>query len=105
MLRRNLMMVGAVAVSALLGAAHVHASDELAKKSGCAACHAVDKKMVGPSYKDIAAKYKAQKNADTMLAGKIKNGSSGVWGSLPMQGTPGLSDADAAALAKWVLSH
>jgi cytochrome c len=102
MLKRNLLVVGVVA---LLGSAHVQASAELAGKSGCAACHAAEKKMVGPSYKEIAAKYKAQKNADAMLAGKIKNGSSGVWGSLPMQGTPGLSDADAAALAKWVLSH
>lgn len=80
------------------------ASDELAKKSGCATCHSVDKKMVGPSYKDVQAKYKAAKNADTMLAGKIKNGSTGVWGAIPMPPTAGLSDADALALAKWIMT-
>lgn len=105
MIKRNFVMAGVVALSAMLGAGQAYASDELAKKSGCAACHAVDKKMVGPPYKDIAAKYKTQKGADAMLAGKIKNGSSGVWGSLPMPGTAGLSDADAAALAKWVLAQ
>jgi cytochrome c len=95
-----------VAVSAALSFAGVAAaSEELAKKSGCAACHAMDKKMVGPSYKDIQAKYKATKNAESMLAGKIKNGSSGVWGAIPMAPTAGLSDADAQTLAKWVMTH
>jgi cytochrome c len=103
--KRNFMVVVVVAASAMLGATQGHASDELARKSGCAMCHAVDKKMVGPSYKDVAGKYKTQKNAESMLAGKIKNGSTGVWGSLPMPATTGLSDADAAALAKWILSQ
>lgn len=105
MIERNFVVAAVVSASAFLGVSPAYASDELAKKSGCAACHAADKKMVGPSYKDIAAKYKTQKGADAMLAGRIKNGSSGVWGSLPMPGTPGLSDPDAAALAKWVLTQ
>jgi cytochrome c len=93
------------AAMAIMASGGAVASEELAKKTGCAACHSADKKMVGPSYKDIAAKYKAAKNAEAMLAGKIKNGSSGVWGAIPMAPTAGLSDADALALAKWVMTQ
>jgi cytochrome c len=102
---RAATIAGIVAAMSIFAVGEAIASEELAKKSGCAACHAADKKMVGPSYKDIAAKYKATKSADTMLAGKIKNGSSGVWGAIPMAPTAGLSDADALALAKWVMTH
>jgi cytochrome c len=107
-MKQNYVVVSFAAIvgtMAILAAGKAFASEELAKKSGCAACHAADKKMVGPSYKDIAAKYKATKNADTMLAGKIKNGSSGVWGAIPMAPTAGLSDADALVLAKWVMTQ
>jgi cytochrome c len=102
--KRNFAIMAAV-IAALSAPWAARASDELAKKSGCATCHAVDKKMVGPSYKDVAAKYKNQKGAEALIAGRIKNGGSGVWGSLPMPATAGLSDADAATLAKWVLAQ
>ncbi|HZO00636.1 MAG TPA: c-type cytochrome [Burkholderiales bacterium] len=81
------------------------ASDELAKKHACFACHTVDKKMVGPSYKDVAAKYRADKEAPAKLAAKVKNGSQGVWGNVPMPPNSAVPDADANALVKWILSQ
>ena len=80
-------------------------SDELAKKHACFACHTVDKKMVGPSYKDVAAKYRADKEAPAKLAAKVKNGSQGVWGNVPMPPNSAVPDADANALVKWILSQ
>jgi cytochrome c len=79
------------------------ASAELAGKKNCMACHAVDKKLVGPAYKDVAAKYKGQKDAVAMLATKIQKGSSGVWGSIPMPANP-VTPEEAKQLATWVLS-
>lgn len=76
---------------------------DLAKKNACTACHAVDKKMVGPSYQDVAKKYASQKDAAAMLAKSIKAGGSGKWGPVPMPAQPALSDADALTLANWVL--
>ena len=80
------------------------ASADLAKAKNCMACHATDKKLVGPSYKDVAAKYAKDKDAVAKLAVKIQKGGSGVWGPVPMPPNPGLSDADAKALATWVMS-
>jgi cytochrome c len=83
--------------------ASAHASMDLANKNACTACHAVNKKMVGPAYQDVAKKYAGQKDAEAMLAKSIKAGGSGKWGPVPMPAQPGLSDADALTLAKWVL--
>lgn len=80
------------------------ASDELAKAKNCTTCHALDKKIVGPSYRDIVAKRGGEKGAEVALAQKIKNGSKGDWGQVPMQAN-NVTDAEAATLAKWVLSH
>ncbi|WP_019428914.1 c-type cytochrome [Limnohabitans sp. Rim47] len=76
----------------------------LATSKNCMACHAVDKKLVGPSYKDVAAKYKADKTAADKLATKIIKGGSGVWGPIPMPSNPQVNEADAKILAAWVLS-
>jgi cytochrome c len=76
---------------------------DLAKAKNCFACHATDKKIIGPAYKEVAAKYKGDANAVTKLADKIKKGGSGVWGSMPMPPNA-VSDAEAKDLAKWVLS-
>jgi cytochrome c len=83
----------------------VAASDELAKKHACFACHTVDKKMVGPSYKEVAAKYGTDKSAPAKLADKVKNGSQGVWGTVPMPPNTTVPDADISALVKWILSQ
>jgi len=85
-------------------AAPAIAQDALAQKSGCLACHAVDKKIVGPAYRDVANKYRGDKNAEAKLVEKVLKGSSGVWGDVPMPPNP-VSEADAHALVKWVLSQ
>jgi cytochrome c len=98
-------MKRAVLVLGIFAAFPVAASEELAKKHACFACHTVDKKMVGPSYKDVAAKYRAEKEAPAKLAAKVKNGSQGVWGNVPMPPNAAVPDADLNALVKWILSQ
>ena len=80
------------------------ASADLAQKKNCMACHATDKKVIGPSYKDVAAKYAGQKDAADKLAQKIQKGGSGVWGAVPMPANPQVSDAEAKTLATWLLT-
>ena len=97
--------MGMVAASALLVVGTAQASPELAKSSGCLNCHMVDKKLVGPALKDIAAKYKADPKAVDYLAGKIQKGSQGVWGPVPMPPNAKVNEADAKTLAKWILTQ
>jgi cytochrome c len=80
------------------------ASEELAKKHNCLACHTVDKKVVGPSYQEVGAKYRGDKAAEGKLFDKVKKGGVGVWGQIPMPPNPTVPDADIKALVKWVLS-
>jgi cytochrome c len=86
-------------------AAPAMADEALAKAKNCMACHAVDKKLVGPSYKDVAKKYAGDAKAVDMLATKIMKGGSGVWGAIPMPANPQVNEADAKKLASWVLTH
>lgn len=86
-------------------AATAAASPELAKAKACTACHAASTKLVGPSFKDIAARYEKDARAADTLASKIKAGSKGTWGPVPMPPNPQLSDADAGALARWILTQ
>ncbi len=79
------------------------ASPDLANKSKCMTCHQVDKKVLGPSFKDISAKYKGQKTAEAMLADSIVKGSKGKWGAIPMP-VQKVSPADAKTLSKWILT-
>jgi cytochrome c len=94
----------------MLVAGNVHAALDMAageammKKDGCAACHAVDKKVIGPSYQDVAAKYKGDKDAAAKLAKKVKEGGSGVWGPVPMPPNVATPDADIKALVDWILT-
>ena len=80
------------------------ASADLAAKKNCMACHAVDKKLVGPAYKDVAAKYAKDKDAYKKLAEKIIKGGAGAWGPVPMPANTQVSPAEAETLAKWVLT-
>ena len=80
------------------------ANVELAQKKNCTACHAIDKKLVGPAYKDVAAKYAGQKDAAATLAQKVLKGGSGVWGPVPMPANAQVSEAEAKQLVAWVLS-
>jgi cytochrome c len=97
-------ILGAAAVAVSLSSPAV-AQEELAKKHNCLACHAVDKKVVGPSYKEVAAKYRGDKTADAKLFEKVKKGGVGVWGQIPMPPNTTVPDEDIKALVKWVLSQ
>ncbi len=99
----KILAVSILATLSLAGGA-AHASAELAKAKNCMACHAMDKKLVGPAYKDVAAKYGSDKDAAGKLAKKIREGGTGVWGQVPMPANPQVSEAEAQALAKWVLT-
>jgi cytochrome c len=88
-----------------VASAPVFAQMELAKQKNCLACHAIDKKLVGPAYKDVAAKYKGDKDAAAKLAKKIREGGVGVWGQVPMPANPQVNEQEAMSLAKWVLSQ
>jgi len=85
-------------------AADANAAEALLKKNACTACHAIDKKMVGPAYKDVANKYRGQKDAEAKLAEKVKKGGTGVWGSIPMPPNAAVSDADIKTMVHYVLS-
>lgn len=80
------------------------ASEELAQKNNCLACHTVDKKVLGPAYKDIAAKYENTPENVEMLTDKVRSGGSGNWGQIPMPPNPMVSEEDAKTLVEWVLS-
>ena len=80
------------------------ANEALAKSKNCMACHSIDKKVVGPAYKDVAKKFAGQKDAVDMLATAIVKGSKGVWGPVPMPANPQVSAAEATELATWVMS-
>ena len=90
-------------LSALILSIPAQADEALAKAKNCTTCHGLDKKIVGPAYKDIAAKRGAEKGAEAALAAKIKAGSKNEWGQVPMPPN-NVTDAEAATLAKWVLS-
>ena len=96
-----------LAAATVLAASGAYAMDAaaakaLATKSACMACHAVDRKLVGPAYKDVAAKHKGRADIEAYLIGKIKNGGSGVYGAVPMPAQPQLKDAEAKAIAQWI---
>jgi len=94
----------AVVVAAASVAAPAFADQALATSKNCMACHAIDKKLVGPAYKDVAKKYAGQKDAADKLATKIMKGGSGVWGAIPMPANPQVNEAEAKKLAAWVLA-
>ena len=98
-MKRTLMIMASLAVLS----APAMADEALAKSKNCMACHAVDKKLVGPSYKDIAKKYAGDAKAVDMLATKIQKGGAGVWGAIPMPANPQVSDAEAKKLSAWIL--
>jgi len=100
-MKRALLIMAAMAAIA----APAIADEALAKSKNCMACHAADKKLVGPSYKDVAKKYAGDAKALDMLATKISKGGSGVWGAIPMPANPQVSEADAKKLSAWILSQ
>ncbi len=93
-----------ICCAALLAPFSVRASPELARQKVCMGCHAPDRKLVGPSFKDIATRYAGQKDASARMADKIVRGGSGVWGPVPMPANPKVSADEAKRLADWILS-
>ncbi|UCD68278.1 MAG: c-type cytochrome [Betaproteobacteria bacterium] len=98
-------IISLMAAAALGLAAQAHAADaqELAKSKNCLTCHMVDKKLVGPAFKDVAAKYKGDSGAVADLSKKVINGASGTWGPIPMPPNP-VSQEEAKALVEWILA-
>ena len=94
--------IAMMAAAGIVMTGQAHADEALAKAKGCMGCHAVDKKLVGPSYKDIAAKYKGQDTA--ALVKKVKAGGSGVWGSVPMPASQA-SEADIKVIVDWIMAR
>jgi cytochrome c len=99
-MKRTALFLALAATAAL----PAYAQEELAKKHNCFACHAIDKKLVGPAYKDVAAKYRNDPKAEAKLVEKVKKGGQGVWGQVPMPPNATVPDADVHALVKWILS-
>lgn len=104
-MKRLTAVLGAfLAVAAVQFAAPAVAQEDLAKKHNCLVCHQVDKKVVGPAYKDVAAKYRNDKSAEAKLVQKVEKGGVGVWGQVPMPPNSAVPDADVRAIVKWILS-
>ena len=101
---KKLVLTAALTAIAALAAAPAMADEKLAKEKGCMGCHAVDKKLVGPAYKEVAAKYKGDAKAPAMLAAKVIKGGSGTWGPTPMPPN-NVTEAEAKKLTAWVLSQ
>ena len=100
-------IAAAILAASTLAVASVAVADELEdmmKKNGCNACHAEDKKIIGPSYKDVAAKYKGDASAAAKLSDKVKKGGSGVWGQVPMPPNPQVADADIKKMVELILA-
>ncbi len=98
------LIATALIAAGMLTAAPAMANLDLAKKSNCMSCHTVDKKLVGPAYKDVAAKYAGKADAVKTLSAKVKAGGKGVWGEIPMPPNAAVKDADIETLVKWILA-
>ena len=101
-MKKNLLTLLTFAVTSV--SAPAWADQALATSKNCMACHATDKKLVGPAFKDVAAKYASDKSAADKLATKIQKGGAGVWGPVPMPANMQVNDAEAKKLAAWVLT-
>ena len=101
-MKRSLMLC--VAMSALVSTSAM-ANLDLAKSKNCMACHAIGSKLVGPAYKDVAAKYAAQNDAEAKLVAKVMKGGSGSWGAVPMPANTQVTETEAHTLVRWVLSQ
>jgi cytochrome c len=104
-MKRALLICLAASAMASQVAMSADAPADLAKSKNCLACHSVAAKIVGPAYKDVAAKYAGQKDAEDKLVQKVLKGGSGVWGPVPMPANAQVTEAEARVLVKWVLSQ
>ena len=98
------LLLSAAFVTACMLSLPAAANPDLAKKKNCMACHLVEQKVIGPSYKDVALKYAGQNDAVAKLSQKVMKGGAGVWGPVPMPANPQVSEAEARQLVQWILS-
>lgn len=99
------LVFAALLALGVLSAGNAAANEKLAQSSGCMTCHAMDRKTIGPSYKDIAAKYRSDKNAEANLVKKVKAGGSGVWGPAMMPPNAHVKEDDIKTLVHWILTQ
>ena len=104
MIMKRLIAASAATLGLLL-AGGVQADEKLAQANGCLTCHQIDKKILGPAFKEVAAKYRGDKAAEANLVKKVKEGGKGAWGDMPMPPNAHVKDADIAALVNWILSQ
>jgi cytochrome c len=97
-------LAAAAGLTFVTGTLAAETGEALTKNSGCTACHSVDKKLVGPSFKDVAAKYKNNKGAEAALVKKVKAGGKGAWGEIPMPPNAQVKDDDIKSMVHWILS-
>ena len=98
------VLISALVAAGVMASVPAFANKDLATKSGCMACHAIDKKLVGPAYQDVAKKYAGDKGAEAKLVAKVKAGGKGVWGEIPMPPNAAVKEDDIKILVKWVLA-
>jgi len=98
-------LAAAAATLGLLLAGAAQADEKLAQANGCMTCHQIDKKVLGPSYKDVAAKYRGDKAAEANLFKKVKEGGKGAWGDMVMPPNAHVKDDDIKAIVKWILTQ
>ena len=98
-------IAASAALAALTLCGNVQADEKLAQASGCMTCHGMDKKILGPAYKEVAAKYRNDKGAEAGLVKKVKAGSKDVWGQIPMPPNAHVKDEDIHTIVKWILSQ
>ena len=104
-MKRTLLAIATVAAGFAVSSSAMADTLELAKSKNCMACHSVAAKIVGPAYKDVAAKYAGQKDAEAKLVKKVLAGGSGTWGPVAMPANTQVTEAEAHTLVKWVLSQ
>ena len=100
----KLVLAASAAIFGLAITAGAQATEDIAKSNGCTACHMVDKKVLGPGFKEIAAKYRGTAGAEAMLIKKVKEGGKGAWGDMVMPPNAHVKDADITAMVKWILA-
>jgi len=98
------LMIAAASAAMLVMSGAASADQALAQKNACMSCHGVDKKIVGPAFKEIAKKYADDKDAQAQLVTKVKTGGKGVWGAIPMPPNPNLKQEDAEKIVAWLLT-
>ncbi len=99
------LIAASAATLGLMLAGTVQADEKLAQANGCMTCHQMDKKVLGPSYKEVAAKYRGKADAAAALSKKVKEGGKGVWGDMVMPPNAHVKDADIQAIVKWILTQ